>query len=489
MWYATAGTFMKLRRRVAIATPLALWIPALMCGGCVIPPRIPAMETPRRVGGAAAGQPVTSAELDELTRAFADRYVGLLYSVCDELKRDNPDPVQRREAQVLLLDCSTNVYDIASNADAFTRALDLVVVTTLVSQVWVDDGRAAEVFGERGKALALAMLHAKEESRALAARVLTAEQLQVLDSLQQDWRKENPEMVGASFVRFSNFAIGRGMSAVSEVLAARGQFAEIGQAGQAVDEARLLGERMFYRLKREPTLLRWQAAAMKDELVSTPEVAMALADMHRLTDQVEQLPANVAAERQVTLAAIDDRLQRADATAANIKAALAEANTFIAALGPTSESLQETFKTAGTVFARYEAWDRWNVTQGRPFDIREHTEAARELATTAQKINDLLSTSGQLLASPQWGGRMQEVNESADGRIKMMAAQSRLVLNGFFWRVYIVLGALFVILMLHRLIPPLLMRRFRTPRNETHTVIPAARANGRANFIHSSKAT
>jgi hypothetical protein len=154
------------------------------------------------VVAADGGQVITSAELDELTRAFADRYVGLLYSACDIVKKDNPDPMQRREAQMLLVDCSSNIYDIASNADAFTRLLDLVVVTRLISQVWVDDGRARQVFGDRAQPLADAMLHARTEAQVLAARVLTVEQLGVLESLLVDWRKENPEMVRASFVRF-----------------------------------------------------------------------------------------------------------------------------------------------------------------------------------------------------------------------------------------------------------------------------------------------
>src|ERR671918_659014 len=91
-------------------------------------------------GGRPGDRPrIGAAELDELTRAFADRYVGLLSSTCDALKKDNADPVQRREAQELMLTCASNVYDIASNADAFTRTLDLVVVTTLVSGIWIDD--------------------------------------------------------------------------------------------------------------------------------------------------------------------------------------------------------------------------------------------------------------------------------------------------------------------------------------------------------------
>ncbi|MEX2673442.1 MAG: hypothetical protein WD294_15185 [Phycisphaeraceae bacterium] len=439
----------------------------LLHGGCTIA-RGPAQETPRRVGGAAAGQPVTSPELDELTRAFADRYVGLLYSVSDAIKKENPDPAQRREAQVLLLDCSTNVYDIASNADSFTRVLDLVVVTSLLTHVWVEEGRATEVFGERGAPLVRAMSRASEESRDLAARVLTAEQLRDLDTLLQDWWEENPDMVRVSFIRFSNFAIGRGASAASNVLDARGQFAEIGHAGQAVDEARLLGERMFYRFKREPTLLRWQTEAMKDDLLATPQLATALADVHRLTEQIEQLPAHVAAERQAALAGFEEAVQRADATIAKVTAAMTESQALVASLEPVGESFNELLTTGNALFQQFEAWDRWNTDTGaRPFDIREHADAARELALAAEGMNQLLLKSQQLLESPQWDDRMRQVNESADGRIALFADQGHLVLDAFFWRMCALLAVLFAMLILYRLISLMLGKRFDRPADAT----------------------
>jgi hypothetical protein len=88
----------------------------------------------------------------------------------------------------------------------------------------------------------------------------------------QDCREENPEMVGTVFVRLSNFAIGRGMSAFSEVLAARGQFAEIGQAGQTVDKARLLGKRLFYRFKRESERPRQFHPFFEKQLEMPPQI-------------------------------------------------------------------------------------------------------------------------------------------------------------------------------------------------------------------------
>lgn len=457
------------RRRRLLLSLLGVWIAALLCGGCARLAAGPAAEAPREVGEAnggkaKGGQPISSAELDELTRAFADRYVGLLYSACDALKKDNPDLVQRREAQMLMTDCATNVYDIASNPDAFTRMLDLVVVTTLVSQVWIDDDRAAEVFPGRDDVLVRALHHGRVEAWVLAAEVLRPDQLDLLDYLLWDWRRRNPDMVRASFVRFSTFAIGRGRSANAEVLVAGGLFGNVGRAGQAVEEARLLTERMFYLLKREATLLRWQVETLQDQMLATPEVGGALADVHRLTDQVEQLPKNVAAEREAILSALEDRKEGLEGTLINVRAVLTDANELTTSLGQTGDSLNEMLKTADALLARYDTLDSGSgaATQpSRPFDIREYTEGVKELGGSAEKINDMLKSSNELLGSSEWDSRIQQVSQSADGRMKMAAEQSQLVVNSFFRRVYVVLGALFAMVILCLVVAFLLMRRLR----------------------------
>ncbi|MCC6906389.1 MAG: hypothetical protein IT430_00480 [Phycisphaerales bacterium] len=449
---------MSIGKRLAglgVTVGLVVW------SGCATSPRPPAPETPRQVSGAGTGQFVTAEELDGLSRAFADRYVGLLYSACEALKKDNPDPVQRREAQLLLLDGATNVYDIASNADSFTRVLDLVVITRLMSKVWVDDGRAEQVFGDRAAPLVDALVHSRDEAQALAARVLTDEHLAVLESLLVDWQRDNPEMIHASFVRFSNFAIGRGRSAASEVLAARGLFSEVGAVGQAVDEARLLGERVFYRLKREPTLLRWQLEAAKADLLATPEVVLALDDIDRMTRQLEGLPAHVAAERETILAAVDARMNRLDVTFDKAEDVVAETESLVVALRETGESLRPLLATADSLFTRYDAWHRWAVANGRPrFDIRQYTEMIKETGTTAHDLDEVLQSSADLLASPDWSSRIDEWKRAADGRIALAAEQSKSVIDGFFLRVYIALGALFALLILYRIITLMLTRRF-----------------------------
>ncbi|MFO7962438.1 MAG: hypothetical protein R6U50_00810, partial [Desulfobacterales bacterium] len=89
---------MKIQPSLTTISLLGMCLAVLMSGGCAALQKSATEEPSRRLDGAEAGERVTSEELDGLTRGFADRYVGLLYSVCDALKQDNPDPVQRQAA-------------------------------------------------------------------------------------------------------------------------------------------------------------------------------------------------------------------------------------------------------------------------------------------------------------------------------------------------------------------------------------------------------
>ena len=268
-------------------------------------------------------------------------------------------------------------------------------------------------------------------------------------------------MTRASFVRFSNFALGRNRSAAADVLEARGFFAEIEEAGQAVDKARLLGDRMFHWLKRAPTLLRWQTDAIKDGWFATPELDTALDDIHQLTDQIEQLPANVATEREAILKGIDERLQHADSTIANVRNALDEASEFADSLKPLGNSLEQTVETGQDMFARFDAWNRWKAEirpRSRPFDIREYEQTFKEVTHAMERTNEMLTRTEHLLDSPQLEDRIQLVNESIGEHIETAADQSQVVINAFFWRACALLVVLFMLLILYRLIVFLFLR-------------------------------
>src|SRR5256885_6728301 len=119
---------MKLR----LAFNLAVVMGMSILTGCAAP------------GGNSATKPaqankLTIEDLDQLTYVYADRYMTLISSACDQIARDNNAPQQRLlAAQVKLINCSS-IYDIATSPDAFSRLLDMTLVVTLQAQVWIDD--------------------------------------------------------------------------------------------------------------------------------------------------------------------------------------------------------------------------------------------------------------------------------------------------------------------------------------------------------------
>jgi hypothetical protein len=431
-----------MKQVIAITILLGL----LLSGGCAT-----RRSAAARTLTGADGKPILVVELDSLTQSLADGLVGELYSVCDELKKDNSDPGQRHEAQLLLTDFASNVYDIAGNADAFTRVLDLLAITKVVGQVWIDEKKAVATFGERSGLLVRALVRCREEATELASRLLKPTQLKAFDSLLKGWRQDYPEFTRPSFVRFSQFARARNHSPAFDVVAPGGLFANVGKAGAEVEETRLLGERVFYLLKRAPTLLRWQALTIKDDLLATPELATTLDDAHRLTGQIEQLPSNV-------VAVVNASLQRLDGTVTNVRPALAEANTLAAAVQSTSQSFEQLLKAAGILYERFKDRDTTKTrTDSRPFDIREYTRAFQELDDSAETLHEILSTT--LSESPKGARLLQEVNKSLDGRLAFASAQIEALLDSFFCRVYLALGLLFVVLIVYKMTSLLLRRR------------------------------
>jgi len=96
---------------------------------------------------------ITQEELDQLTLGFSDRYLTYIGSAMGAIERDNADAAQRRRAHQVRLVQVSAIYDIVTNADPFTRLMDLVLTVTLQSQTWIEDDQAEKWFGARARPL------------------------------------------------------------------------------------------------------------------------------------------------------------------------------------------------------------------------------------------------------------------------------------------------------------------------------------------------
>src|SRR6516225_6538995 len=120
---------------------------------------------------------VSIEELDQLTYGYADRYYAVMSDAVDDLKRGNPDPVQRRLAHQIKLNGVLSINDIVSGNDPYSQVFDLVVSVTLQSIVLIDENGAEKDFGERAPILIKAIRTTRVEAWELAAKVLTQDQL------------------------------------------------------------------------------------------------------------------------------------------------------------------------------------------------------------------------------------------------------------------------------------------------------------------------
>lgn len=434
-------------------------------------------EEPVVVARTDSGEPITWDGLDALTRAFADRQVGLIYSATQELAGDDASADERAAARTLLADLATNMYNIASAENVFNRVLDFAVITALLHREWGEQGRARGVFGENGVGLVEAFKDAAGDARSLARRVLDDDQLRVLDDLVESWHERNPRVDEVSFVRFAQFATGESRPDAERLLSLGAVlFAEIGDAGEALDDASRVLDRALYRLEREATLSRWQVAAAKADALATPEVGNAFDQIGGLGDRLGTLPGDIGSEIQRTMSTLGERLpevngaiDNADRAIDNARAGIGEADALAASIRNASESVRQTLDSASTLFEEHGADDR------EGFDIARYERTAEDVASAAERIDAAIASARDLLGSADLRQGANEISGVMDEALDTAAEESGALLDALFWRAVVLLGLFFVLLVASRAVSLSIVRRYGPARHEPQPDPPEAR--------------
>jgi hypothetical protein len=406
---------------------------------------------------------ITYEELEQLTRGFADWYAATIFWACDQLADSKSTADQRRMAHLFRTVTATDVYDIVTNPDPFTQLLDLMVVVTLLNEVWIHEGRAQDTFGDRASLLTRALASTYEEVWDLGAKVMKPEQREVMERLIRAWRDEHPDQENVTFVRAADFSASRGKSTITNIPTGTGFLAPVDQAARAADELRLLSERAFYLAKRSPILFSWHAEALLEEVLLQPEVLESVSSFHTLADALERLPEDIASERQAIFAGLDERNESLGTTVRQLREAIdaghALSGDVIEAATIAERIVIETRETSRAVQAVINAAERLTaprpdqpqgaVAVEKPFEISEYTRAATELTGTLRELNTVLASTAGLLESQAWTKRLEEVSSSADARIERATTRTQTLIDRMFWRaagLLVMLGVILAVL-------------------------------------------
>ena len=451
-------------RRTTVLVSLALTT-SVLAAGCLAPGTRAAPRREKPVTGStdfsrsAASEKISSEELDEITNAFADRYRTLMEDAVAAIVKNNPDARARATAQRFLVESTTSAYDIVTNGDPFSQVLDLTIMVTLTSQVWIDDDRATREFGaERAESLVSALRQAREEIWRIASRVFLPDQLAALDFMIASWRRDNRGVEDTSFVRFDDFAEQRGEGLIRDVASGGGLFQPL---NQAIDESvayRKLGERIFYLAKRMPTLANWQTQAFADEMLAKEETKRALANLDGVSKSVETLgatvtqlaadvPKIVAEERTAIFAEIDRRQKDIDSALGQVNAIAGEAAKAAAdaraiadgvspMLGDAQKTLEAAQPTLDAVQRLAETSERLlgkvaelkgppvppdpNAPPAKPFDIADYQKMLGDATVALGEANKLLENADSLAGSKSVKGLIDEVTHATEQRIESL---------------------------------------------------------------------
>lgn len=403
-------------------------------------------------------------ELDQRLYAFADRYTTLVVSAADEIVANNPDPEQRRLAHQIKLVGTSSIYDIVTNTDPFSKLMDLLLVVTLQSYTWIDEDRAEQAFGKRATPLIRALRTARTDIWKLASGVLKPDQLQRLDNLILESRKDNPDVSFVSFMRFNEVSAARNRSVVAELKAETGLFSSISEAAKVADEARQLAERAFYQSKRMPFLMNWQMEALLNETLSKPEIRGQLQGATEMTQAVsrmsavaEKLPQTLSSERAAIFEEIGKRepmvtrvLEQTRRTTAEARELSMSGERLTAQLNETTKGLNTTLQTLDSFMAR-QAKANPPDPNAEPFRIGPYVQAASEINQAVAGVNQALGRTEQFLESKPWTPALQEADALARARIDQL-----------FWRAAALMLMFFVLLLGYRVLSQRLLRNSGT---------------------------
>ncbi|MBL9149193.1 MAG: hypothetical protein JNM94_10920 [Phycisphaerae bacterium] len=477
---------------------------AAFAGGClyVAPdptPRNPSSQASMGTGSQTAVRPkadferptdglLTQEQLSELVQGFADRYYALVSSACDTLSQSATTPEERLLIDRLQSRTISAVYDIASNPDPFSQLLDMTAVVTLTAMLAIDEGHFDNLLGsaERAQILKTPLFKAHQDVWEVAARAMTPEQLETLDALIRDWRKENPEVESVSYVRFDDFASSRGKSTIADVRTGSGLLAPVDEANKAVNEARLFAERAFYMAKRAPLIVSMESDHLMSQFAATPEVRKVVeigdriaTSADRLSAVAETLPKTLVEERERIVGSVEQTSDSLRATLKDYEAAVARTDELVGSVNRLSDSAQSVMReldaAAATLTTTIGAAERLaarfepDLSQGpqKPFDPEVYVRLVADLRGSLVEMNRALAETRAIAEGDAWKKPLAEADRIAKERTVGIGDEMRGLVDVIFSRALILLGALFALLFAHTAFSAWMRRRSASRPAET----------------------
>ncbi len=295
-------------RRITAGAVLVLGGLSGICGCAGGPESDPPSAAAKLSGSPSSGTiSLDEAGVQALVMSMADDYSAVLAeTVTANMRTPESTPRQRYLATYVIRSWYADALDIAIGPNPETSLLDLLVVGSLQAHVMRTQFLPREWPDLDPQAVMEPITRAEQRLWRESSKVLTPAQQESLRSLIDAWIAEHPERALIAGTRLSDFTDTRGISSLAKRNQAAALLREVGDAARAIDESRLLGERVLWYSSRLPSVLSLQAELLAYQLASQQEFVDLHAEIVNFGEQSERF-ATVAESLPQT---IDDSLER-----------------------------------------------------------------------------------------------------------------------------------------------------------------------------------
>lgn len=346
---------------------------------------------------------------------------------------------------------------IASGPNPIANLLDMTAFVTGARMV-IEESWQPEVYGPSAVPLLDSCRTAETATWLLTGKVLKPSQVTTFREAIELWHQQQPTTHGLPVLRTAGLALELAEGSRSDRASPSNilgvllldPLSGLDPTRKEIAQARLFAERALFAAQKLPTLLRWQAELMSYEIFQQPgpqqwastgtQIAVSV---DRLTHVAEQLPLQVAAEREAILAALE-------AQESALRPLLSEANAVLVAGSQLATNLTLTLTVFDRVMERLGVGEESEAPKAssEPFRIQNYGEAAGGLEAAAKQLTELLQTFDHTISA----SRREELAAQIEPLLVQARIEGNNLVNLLFWRGIFLVLAIMVAAVVYRVL-------------------------------------
>ena len=395
-------------------------------------------------------------EVQQILMRVADEFASNAASGVDQLRRGT-NRLDTAESLRWKLAFGTAACSIASGPSAIANLLDMTAFVT-EARMAIEEHWLPQVYGPSALTLLDSCRTAETDVWLITATVLKANQQTALREAIELWHQQQPTPDGLPVLRAAGLVLDVAKSSQADRTSPGNilsvllldPLAGLDPTRREIAQARLFAARALFVAQKMPTLLRWQAELLSVETLAqavpqqwTDSATQIAAAVERITHAVEQLPLQVAAEREAIL----DALQAQESA---LRPLMDDAFRTLAAGSQLATNLTVTLTAFDGVMERLGVGDDKEVaeTRSEPFNIQNYGETATRLEAAARQLTELLQTFDQTLGA----NSRSQLATQIEPLLQQARVEGNVLVNILFWRSILLVAAILLAAVIYRLL-------------------------------------